>query len=348
MKLKKILLIASLCFALLLSGCVEKVVDPTKYVTIGEYKGVAVTALSTEVFEEEIDNAVKQELVSGGHVTYETIVDRPLQNGDLANIDFTGYIDDVAFDGGAGTSYELEIGSGSFIAGFEEQLIGLESGGARSILVTFPEDYNDELGGKEARFDVKLNSIQSPIYPALTDEFVVANLNFSSLENMRATIRTSLQQSKDSQQQQKIQQDAWTAVLDATTVISLPQDKVKQAYDYMTEVYDQYAVQYGVSLEELITTYVSSTMEEFENYKNEYANNSVKEEMTALSIAEKEGMTASEAEISAMTSSFMSEYGYTDKATFYKEALSEADVKMSVLYDKVIAFVVENANVTYP
>ena len=155
-------------------------------VTLGQYKGLEVPKAEAEVKEEEIDAEIDRMAESVSRI--ET-VERPAQLGDTANIDFEGFIDGVAFDGGKGEGFDLKLGSGQFIPGFEEQVVGMSAGEERDIDVTFPEDYHADMAGKPAVFHVKVNGVKETVRPALDDEFVKDVSEFDTMDALRADIR---------------------------------------------------------------------------------------------------------------------------------------------------------------
>ena len=165
-------------------------------VTLGQYKGVEVPAPDRTVTEEDIQHRIDRELDSNARMI--DVDDRPVEDGDMIKLDFSGSVDGVPFDGGQGTDYPLTIGSGSFIPGFEEQIIGHAIGEDFDVNVTFPENYHaEELKGKAAVFACKVNSIQKKELPALDDEFAQDVSEFDTLEEYREDIRKTLQEQKD-------------------------------------------------------------------------------------------------------------------------------------------------------
>ena len=158
-------------------------------VTLGTYKGLSAPKPEVEIPESEIDSEIEATRMRNARIEK---ADRPAAAGDIAVIDFEGFIDDVAFEGGKGSNYELELGSGSFIPGFEEQVEGMEAGQERDIELVFPEDYKEELAGKPVVFKVKLNEVKEKIQPQLDDEFAKDVSEFDTLEEYKADLKEGL------------------------------------------------------------------------------------------------------------------------------------------------------------
>ena len=342
MRAKKAIIAAILCLAVLLTGCVEKLVDPAKYITLGQYKGVAVTALSTEVTDEDIDNGVKTKLEA--YVTYEPVTDRGIIVGDTANVDYTGFFEGetTPFEGGSAVAQDLVIGSAGLVPGFEDQLVGLTIGEVKMIDVVLPSQEGDI----PASFEIKVNSIRQKIYPELTDDFAKTTLSVDSVVAFKETVKAELTETKILQREEKLAQDAWTAAIASTTVMSLPEDLVKDTRASLEAMYTSQAESYGITLEDFVTILGGMDMAQFAVFLDDYAASSVTEELLARAIAKAEGLVAEASEIDSLISYFMQQYGYTDKNTFYSQAMTRAEVETRILYEKAVQFVVENAVVT--
>ncbi len=176
-------------------------------VTLGEYKGVEVPKSETEVTDEDIDAEIKKEQEKNSRTV--TVEDRGAENGDITTIDFEGFVDGVAFEGGKGTDYPLTLGSGSFIPGFEDQLVGAKAGDHVEVNVTFPEEYQAaELAGKEAVFQCDVNKVETKELPELDDDLPRTFPSLTLLQSTERTLRKTLQRKKKKKhaQQKKMQQ----------------------------------------------------------------------------------------------------------------------------------------------
>ena len=343
MKAKRAIIAALLCLAVLLTGCVEKLVDPGKHITLGQYKGIEVTAMSTDVTEEEVQASILTKLEP--YVEYTPITDRGIIFGDTANIDYTGYLEGetTPFEGGSAVAQDMVIGSAGLVDGFEDQLVGMMVGDIKTIEVVLP--FQD--GSVNASFEIKVNAIKEKVYPELTDNFVKTTFEAESVAAYEAAITEELVSAKITQQENKLLQDAWNAAIDNATIISLPDDLVKETRASLESMYAAQAESYGISLADFASILGGMTMEQFAVFLDEYAASSVTEELFARALAKAEGIKAETAETDALVSYFMQQYGYTDKNIFYDQAMTRAEVEVRILYDKAVEFVRENAVVTY-
>ena len=219
------------------------------------------------------DDSVEQEIQSRleAAAPEQDVTDRAAQSGDWVNIDYTGTLDGVAFDGGTATGYDLELGSGSFIGasgdyqGFEDQIVGHNTGEEFDITVQFPENYqSSDLAGKPANFHIVLNKIYQKVTPELTDEWVANNSESSkTVDEYKEEVKISLQEQQDDSGNSQLKQEVQTALLDQIEVNKYPDgavdEQVKQANDYYTQI----AQMYGVELSDFITTYLKMTEDQF-------------------------------------------------------------------------------------
>jgi len=159
-------------------------------VTLGQYKGIAAPKAEVHVTDEDVDGRLKE--MADRNSRMVSVDDRPVQQGDVANIDFEGFLNGVSFDGGKSDNFDLEIGSGSFVPGFEDQVVGMNPGEEKDINITFPEDYHADLAGKDVVFHVKVNSVKVKDVPALDDEFAKDVSEFDTLEELKADVREKM------------------------------------------------------------------------------------------------------------------------------------------------------------
>ena len=217
-------------------------------VELGKYKGVKIDKIDTEVTDEDIDKEIKREQEANGRMI--TVDDRPVQDGDTAVIDFEGFIDDVAFEGGKGENYSLVIGSGSFIPGFEDQLIGKNKGDETDVNVTFPEDYNaKDLAGKPAVFKVKINEIKVKELPELDDEFASEVSEFDTMAEYREDVKKNLAQKKEKEAKEK-KEDAVIEAIVKDSKMEIPDAMVETQTKNMVNDYARRLQSQGLSLEQ--------------------------------------------------------------------------------------------------
>lgn len=310
-------------------------------VTLGEYKGVEVKKADTEVTEEEVMAAIDKERENNARAI--VITDRPVKAGDDTVIDFEGFVDGVAFDGGKGENYPLTIGSGAFIPGFEDGLIGANLNESIDVNVTFPEDYQtSELAGKAAVFKCVVKEIKEKELPELDDEFAAEVSEFDTLEEYKADVKKNLEERKAS--------DAKRAKIDAVidTVINnatmdIPEAMVATTQRQILDEYAQNMQAQGISLEQYMkyTGVDSETM--LEQLKPQ-AENRIKGRLVLEAVAKAENITATEEDFEEEVKTMAEAYNLeVEKA---KELLGE-NGKKSVLEDicikKAQEFLVDNA-----
>ena len=217
-------------------------------VDLGKYKGVKIEKIDAEVTDEDIDKEIKREQEANARTI--TVEDRPVKDGDTAVIDFEGFIGDKAFEGGKGENYPLVIGSGSFIPGFEEQLIGKNSGDDVDVKVTFPEDYNaKDLAGKEALFKVKINEIKEKELPELDDEFASEVSEFDTMAEYREDVKKNLAEKKEKEAKDK-KEDAVIEAIIKDSKMDIPEAMVETQARTMVNDYARRLQSQGLSLEQ--------------------------------------------------------------------------------------------------
>lgn len=315
------------------------------YVTLGEYKGIEVQVKSAEVTEDDIQ--AKVDSLLSYYATSTDVTDRAVQDGDVVNIDYTGYIDGVAFDGGSATGASLTIGSGQFIDGFETGLIGANIGDEVKLNLTFPNPYlnNPDYAGKAVQFDVKVNSIQVKETPELTDEFIANNTSYKTVDEYKASVKESLEASKAEDVKSDKLNNVWNTIIANCTVVSYPEELVAQYQNEMNDYYEQIATNYyGKTLEEYITGN-GSTMDDFNKKTLEYGQTSAISEMIARGIAEKESITVSDDEVKEYAQSLIDDGTVTgfDDADAVIEYYSQNYLRLSLTFQKVLEYVEEQA-----
>ena len=352
MKRKVLFLSAVMSMVLAAAGCgagknqvkTDYVDDLSKYVTLGEYKGLEYEEESSEVTEEEIDSEVQYLLQSQADT--EHIMEGTVAEGDTVNIDYTGMKDGVEFEGGKDTGYDLTIGSGAFIEGFEDQLIGMKVGETRQIDVTFPESYslNPDLAGQPVVFEVTANYIcGETILPELTDEFVAEYTDYDTVEEYRSYVKDYLADYKESTVESNRQQGLWQQVMDNSEILQIPQDKVNEEVENMYTSYEQYAGYYGLEMSDFLDQ-MGMTEEDFRKEMTSYAEELVKRELVFNAIIEKEGISIGDDEYTKQAEEMAAEYGY-ESVEAMEEAVGQDAVKEDMLWDKVLDVIVSSAKV---
>ena len=350
MKKQTVFMAAVLAAVALATGCGAKksevktdyVDDLSKYVTLGEYKGLEYEETSTEVTDEDVQAELDYLLESKADV--EKIMDGTVADGDTVNIDFTGMRDGVAFDGGSGTGYDLTIGSNSFIDNFEEQLIGMKPGDTKEINVTFPDPYpnNPDLAGVPVVFEVTVNYICGEnIIPEMSDQFIADNTDYQTVDEYKEYVRGYLKDYKESTADSDREQALWQQVMDNCTFAELPQDKVDEEVENMYNSYEQYAGYYGLEMADFLEQ-MGMSEEDFRTELTSYAENLVKRNLVFNAIVEKEGLTVSDDEYEKTAEEKATDYGYESKDAM-EETLGADTIREDILWDKVLTLIADNA-----
>ncbi len=350
--MKKFSLIALfLSLALLLTACGVSAsfaeADVAKLVTLGEYKGLPFSGSAQQVSDYELTLALNSALKEAGYstVTNEKITEGTLQIGDKANIDFVGKKDGVAFDGGTGSGYSLEIGSNSFIAGFEEGMVGMKVGESRALNLTFPENYSSaELAGQAVVFDVTLNYIESrTTYSELTDAIAKElDKEVSTAAEYIANKRGELEASYKNEFETEKKSTLWSNAVQNAKVSKLPKKLVKLARQEFVNYYTAIAKQNAFDTLDDFLSANKISQSDFDTNADAYANNIVTAQLVAYAIADAEGYAPTEEDIQKAAATYASQNGYADGAAYIK-AVGEDAAKDQVVLDYAIDLVVKNS-----
>ena len=322
-------------------------INVDEYVTLGDYKGLEIVSNSIEISDEEVDSYIEYLLSMSGEL--EEVTDRDVvQNGDVANIDYEGKKDGVAFEGGTDTGYDLSIGSGSFIDGFEEGLIGVKKGETVDLNLTFPENYGaEDLAGQEVVFTVTVNGIYQTVYPEFDDEFV-ASLeieNVSTTEEYRAYMKSMMEESEKETALQDVQTQLITLVTENADVTEAPEGLVNKFYDINIENMTYQASTYGMDLQSFVSAYYGMDNETFEAETVSAAKESALQALVCLKIAKEENLLIGDEELNTAIEENYVSYGYAS-ADDFKAAVDLEEYRDSLLLNKVVDFLIENATIT--
>ena len=284
----------------------KAVIVPKPAVTLGEYKGVKVEKKTVEVAEEEVAKHIDRMRERKAKLV-DAPADAVVANGDMITLDFKGFVDDEAFEGGEGKDYPLSIGSGAFIPGFEEQLIGVAVGGEKDVEVTFPEQYHSEkLAGRPAVFKCKVNSIKHKELPELTDEFVKENSTFQTVDELKNDVKENLLR----QAENKAKQDREEAAIDKAVenaTLEVPPQMVEDRINQMIESMANRLESQGLKFEQYLQ-YTGTDMTRLRADYKETAVKSVKADLVLEEISKKEEIKVTaeeiETEIEAMAKAY--------------------------------------------
>ena len=312
-------------------------------VTLGEYKGVSVKKETTVVTDVEVDARVEEE--RNKQATEIQVEDRAVAEGDTVNLDYAGTVDGVAFAGGTAQDQTLKIGSGSFIPGFEEQMIGMNIGEEKDLEVTFPEKYHaEELAGKAAVFHVKVNAITETQLPALDDDFAKDISEFDTLEEYKADIRAKLEAQAAEKDNNNFTNAVIEKVLENATV-EIPEAMIERQIDSMMRDFEYRLMGNGLKLDDFLK-YTGSDMKAFrENYRGQ-AEKSVKAHLVLEAIEKAEAIDATQEQIDKQLEAFAAQTGKTVEE--FKASLSESDIeyfKADAIRDNCVKFLADNAKI---
>ncbi|MDE6023975.1 MAG: trigger factor [Lachnospiraceae bacterium] len=336
----------------ILSGCgKEKATKPEdmidKYAAmceLGEYKGIEYNEAKTVVTDDMVQAEVDKLLTTFS--TSTPIESGKVEMGDTVNIDFVGTIDGEEFQGGStgGNGSEYVLGSGGLIPGFEDQIAGHNVGENFDINVTFPENYGkDELNGKDAVFNITINSASRPVRPEYTDEFVASNTDASSRAEYEANTRASLETYYANTNKADNRTAVITKIIESAKITQYPEQEMKKLVDETVSSVEKEAKSYGYDLATYVTAvYGMASEESFVNYISGIVEDYLNEKIVVCAIAKAEGLTVSDEDIAASEKTIMDAYGIATTDELY-ENYSKDDVTYYAIAEKVYDFVVENA-----
>ena len=342
MKKRAVAIILAVLMAAFSAGCNKGDADVSAYITLGEYKGLQAETTDAQVTEEEIQAKIKTDMKDVAKT--EEIKDGAVENGDTVNLDFVGTMDGKEFDNGSAKGADLVIGSGQFIDGFEEQLIGFKTGDKKTITVTFPDPYknNPEFSGKDADFAVTINKITRTTYPELTDEIAAKISEEKTVEAYKAAVKESLEAQKKAEADNTKKNTLWETAMKNASIKSYPQSEVEDYANRMISYYKDAAEKAGVAFSEYAQNYMGITEEDFTIEANETAKQWVGYHLLARAIAQQEGLSVSEEEYTQN----LQELVTAGQADSFEEleAVYGKEIWMGrMLITKVIEFIDENS-----
>ncbi len=311
-------------------------------VTLGEYKGLPATRQIRRVTNADVDEVLENMRERSAQLV--TTERNELIAGDFAVIDFTGYVDDQPFPGGAAQGHTLEIGSGQFIPGFEDQLIGAKVGETRAIEVTFPEDYGAEhLAGKDARFDVVVHEIKEKKIPAINDDFAKDMGDFETLLELRASIRQNLEQEMERLAERALEGDLIQALVDGAEV-DIPQKMVDFQIDQKIEHIKEELANQGLDEEQYLEI-LDMSPEELREQLQPEAEMEVRTSLVVNALIDAEDITVSDEEVDERIDTMAGEGARAEIIRNFWETQRTA-LQRNMVRDKAIAFLVENAQIS--
>ena len=310
-------------------------------VTLGEYKGLEIEKVSTRVTQKEVDAKIQEEAEKNARTI--TVTDRPVRDGDEVILDFEGFVDGVAFEGGKGENYPLTIGSGSFIPGFEEQLVGAEAEKEMEVKVTFPEDYHaEDLKGKEAVFKCTVHEIKAKELPEIDDEFAAEVSEFDTLEEYKADIKAKIKDQKASEGKRKQEDQAVDAAV-KNAQYEIPQPMIETQVMQMADDFAQRIQSQGISLEQYFQ-FTGMTADKMMDELRPQAIKRIETRLVLEAIAKAENIEISDEkldeELAKMAESYKME---VDKLKEFMGENEKKQMKEDMAVQEAVTFLVENA-----
>ena len=313
-------------------------------VKLGKYKGIKVDKVEYNVTDEDVENEISK--LRERNSREVEVTDRAVEDGDICDIDFSGSIDNVKFEGGTAEHHSLKIGSKTFIPGFEEQIIGMNIGGERDITVKFPEDYPQEtLAGKEAVFAIKLHGIKVKELPEVDDEFIKDATGEESVDAYKTSVRAKLQKANDDKAKHEIEDKLMKIITDASEVV-IPKCLIERGIDNLVQDMEYRMMYQGLKLADYLK-YTGQSMEDYRKSMEEPATTRVKSQLVVEQIIADEKITASEEELDAKIKAQAESVEKTFEE--YKAGMPERQIEYirnSIVIDKLFEFLLANNKIS--
>lgn len=312
--------------------------DIDKYITIGQYKGLSLEKVVETITDTELEGSISQDL----EMTKEEVKDGVVEDGDTVTVNYVGTENGKEFNGGSAENQEITIGSGGYIPGFEDGILGMKKGETKDVPLTFPEDYIEpSMAGKDVVFKITLQSFKRA--PELNDDWVAKNTEYKTVEEYREGKKKLLQENAEQMADSVLYQTAWNQVNEASEVKEYPEKDVKEAYAEFETQIKSYAKQGGMELEDYLESQQVS-QEAFEEQCQKYAEERVKQNLILQGIMDAEGMTLEDKESLAIQDEIIQTYGVQDLAALI-DTYGQTSVDRTIGLIRVERFIVENANV---
>ena len=309
---------------------------------LGKYKGVEIKKVEYKVTDEDIEHEL-------GHMQEHnsrliSVEDRPVEKGDIANINFEGFVDDVAFEGGKAENHDLEIGSNTFIPGFEDQIIGMKIDEEKDIKVKFPDEYfSKDLAGKDAIFKVKVNEIKKKELPKLDDEFAKDVSEFDTLKELKESIKEKQQKQNDERAKYETQDAVIKAVCENVKV-DIPSGMVETETENMLKDMEQRLAYQGLKLDQYLQM-MGKTREEMQKEYEPQATEAIKSRLALEAVIKAEKIEVPEIDVDEKIKEMAKNYGKENDEEFLKNENVRNYIKQGLESEKAIEFLVENAKI---
>lgn len=315
------------------------IVQTKPEVKLGKYKGIELKKIEYNVTDADIEHELGH--MADRNSRLVTVEDRPVENGDITVIDFEGFVDGKAFEGGKAENHELTIGSNTFIPGFEDQIVGMKTGEEKDINVTFPEEYfSEELKGKDAVFKIKLHEIKKKELPKLDDDFAKDTSEFDTLKELKDSIKEKLEHENKHRAEHETEDAAIKAVVD-TAEVDIPSGMIETELDNMIRDMEQRMAYQGMKFEQYLQM-IGKSMEDFRKENEEMAKNSVKTRLTLEAIVNAEKVEPKQEDVDSRLKEMAEMYGQKEEDLKKNEQFVNY-VKDSLKNETVIRFIIDNA-----
>ena len=316
------------------------VVSTKPEVTLGKYKGIEIKKVEYNVSDEDVEHELGHMAEKNARLV--SVEDRPVESGDITVIDFEGFVDGKAFDGGKAENHELTIGSNTFIPGFEDQIIGMKLEEEKEINVKFPEEYfSANLAGKDAMFKVKLHEIKKKEMPEINDELAKDISEFDTIDELKKSIREKQEEQNKQRAKYETEDEVIKAVCDEAKV-DIPNGMIELEIDRMAQDIETRLSYQGMKLEQYLKM-MNKTMEDFRKENREQAENAVKSRLVLEAVEKDAKIEVTEEEISAKIKEMAENYGRKEEVKDNPELVKYVGDNLKT--EKTINFLVENAKI---
>ncbi len=308
---------------------------------VSEYKGLEIKKVSTRTTKKEVDEELESVREKNARIVTVEDKKRELKNGDISVIDFEGFVDGVAFDGGKGENFELTIGSGQFIPGFEDQMVGMKLGEERDVNVKFPEQYHAaDLAGKDATFKVKLNEIKEKILPELDDEFAKDVSEFDTLEDYKKDLQKVVKERKEKQAKATKEQEALDKFVENVEV-TIPDGMVDEEVEKMVEEMNANLSYQGLNIDTYLQ-YIGISLEDYKKEMRESAVKRIKLNLGLEYVAKEEKIEVTEEDVDAKIKELSAQYGAGDEESLLKNENARNYMRQQLAQEKTMNVIIEN------
>ena len=307
--------------------------------TVKDYKGIEVKKVSTRVTKKDVD--AELEKIREKNARIVTVEDRELKSGDISIIDFEGFTDGKAFEGGKAENFELTVGSGQFIPGFEDQMIGMKVNEERDINVKFPEEYHvKDLAGKDATFKVKLHEIKEKVLPEIDDEFAKDVSEFDNLEDYKKDLNKKIKADKENHAKIDMEQEAIDKFIEKVEV-TIPEEMIDSEVDKMIEEMNANLSYQGLNIDQYLQ-YIGTTLDEYKKQMRDQAQRRIKLDLGLEYVAKEEKVEVEEKDIDEKIKELAAQYGNKDDESLLKNENARNYMRQQLVYEKTMKVITDN------